>query len=80
VNFGRGGGVLKCGKPIRNSAGCNRSGIPYRSRVDVSEKLRPLDSLCRLDSLEVSVPSHAGLDGGGLILSYQVCQMVVDAT
>ena len=63
VNFGGGGGVLKCGEPRRGSADRNLSGIPDRSRVDVGQKLRPVDSFGRLDSLEVCVSSHTGQGG-----------------
>jgi len=80
VNFGGGGAVLKCGEPIRGSAGRNLSGIPDSSRVDIGQKLRPVDSFGRLDSLEICVLSHTGQGRRGLILSHETGGMVMDAS
>ena len=79
VNFSGGEGVLKCGETVQSTTGCHLASVPNRSQVDVSEKLRPVDSLGGLDSPEICVPSHTGLGGGGLVLSHEAREMVVNA-
>jgi len=65
---------------IRGSAGCNLSSIPDSLRVDVGQKLRPVDSFGRLDSLETSVSSHTRQGGREQILSHEARGMVMDAS
>jgi len=79
VNFDGGGGVLEPGETIRGSAGRTPSCIP-RSRLYVGQKLRPVDSFGRSDSLIILVPRHTGQGGRGLILSHEAGGVVLNAS
>ena len=63
VDLGGEGGIFKCGETVRSSAGCNSPGIPYLSRVGISQELGPVHSLSGLNRFEVGSPCQGSWAG-----------------